>query len=75
MGHAFDSAGSEFDWNGAYYNWWNNSTRSIFLKKAECLVEQYNKAELTWPDGIRVKLYGNITKVRIFSQTPILKII
>ncbi|XP_077493975.1 membrane metallo-endopeptidase-like 1 [Amblyomma americanum] len=41
MTHGFDDSGSQFDAEGALQEWWTNSTRTHFEKKAKCFEYQY----------------------------------
>ncbi|XP_077498493.1 neprilysin-1-like [Amblyomma americanum] len=41
MTHGFDDLGSQFDADGALQEWWTNSTRTHFEKKAKCFEYQY----------------------------------
>ena len=43
--HGFDDKGSTFDKNGEMKNWWHKADRKLFMKKAQGLVEQYDKFE------------------------------
>jgi len=40
MGHGFDDQGSKYDANGNLQNWWTDSDREEFAKRAEKLVAQ-----------------------------------
>lgn len=37
----FDDQGSQYDSAGNLRNWWQNATRDAYLKKAECIINQY----------------------------------
>lgn len=39
--HGFDDQGRQFDRNGNLVDWWAPSTKEAFLKKAECIINQY----------------------------------
>lgn len=41
--HGFDDSGSQYDENGAYNQWWDNTTRSNFENRTQCFVDQYSK--------------------------------
>uniref|UniRef100_A0A224Y3M3 Gluzincin n=1 Tax=Rhipicephalus zambeziensis TaxID=60191 RepID=A0A224Y3M3_9ACAR len=41
MTHGFDDTGSQFDAEGALKQWWSNTTRAEFKKRAKCFQEQY----------------------------------
>jgi len=42
MTHGFDNLGSQFDKYGNYQNWWSNDTKTQFVDKYQCFIEQYN---------------------------------
>ena len=42
LGHAFDDQGSRSDAEGVLRNWWSDTARAEFEKRAAVLVEQYN---------------------------------
>ncbi|CAB3363322.1 Hypothetical predicted protein [Cloeon dipterum] len=39
--HGFDDQGRQFDKEGNLVDWWNPSTKEQYLKKAQCIIEQY----------------------------------
>lgn len=39
--HGFDDQGRQFDKDGNLVDWWAPSTKEAFLKKAQCIIEQY----------------------------------
>lgn len=39
--HGFDDQGRQFDENGNLFEWWEPDTRSAYLEKARCIIEQY----------------------------------
>ncbi|KAL1429261.1 hypothetical protein MTO96_016475 [Rhipicephalus appendiculatus] len=41
MTHGFDDTGSQFDAEGALKQWWSNTTRAEFKKRAKCFQEHY----------------------------------
>ncbi|XP_076451520.1 endothelin-converting enzyme 2-like isoform X2 [Babylonia areolata] len=41
--HGFDTNGGDFDKDGSYRKWWQEDDLKQFEKRADCLVEQYNK--------------------------------
>ncbi len=43
MTHGFDDQGSKFDGNGNMHLWWTTQDRKKFMRKADILVEQYNR--------------------------------
>lgn len=42
IGHGFDKAGSQFDGDGVFRNWWTDQDRQEFDKRTANLVSQYN---------------------------------
>ena len=42
MTHGFDNMGSQFDKYGNYQNWWSNDTKTQFVDKYQCFIEQYS---------------------------------
>ncbi|CAB3997560.1 neprilysin-2 isoform X1 [Paramuricea clavata] len=46
MTHGFDNIGSQFDENGNARQWWTKKSRENFVKRATCLVEEYNKVKI-----------------------------
>ncbi|XP_008479985.1 neprilysin-2-like [Diaphorina citri] len=39
--HGFDDQGRQYDKDGNLVDWWAESTKEKFLKKVECIIEQY----------------------------------
>ncbi|KAF5303211.1 hypothetical protein FQA39_LY10124 [Lamprigera yunnana] len=39
--HGFDDTGKQFDKNGILTDWWEQQTKELFLKKTQCIIEQY----------------------------------
>lgn len=39
--HGFDDQGRQFDLNGNLVDWWQTDTKSQYLEKAKCIIEQY----------------------------------
>lgn len=39
--HGFDDQGRQFDKQGNLVDWWKPDTKTAYLKKAKCIVEQY----------------------------------
>ncbi|KAK4879936.1 hypothetical protein RN001_008082 [Aquatica leii] len=39
--HGFDDQGRQFDKDGNLVDWWAPSTKEAFIKKAECIINQY----------------------------------
>ena len=42
IGHGFDDQGSKYDGDGALNNWWSDTDRAAFERRANALIEQYN---------------------------------
>ena len=40
--HGFDDQGRQFDEAGNLSDWWGEETKSRFLNKSECIIDQYN---------------------------------
>lgn len=51
LSHAFDSSGRNYDQNGNYTDWWDNSTIKAFKEKTDCFVEQYSNYTIPTKDG------------------------
>ncbi|KAF3763247.1 endothelin-converting enzyme 1 [Cryphonectria parasitica EP155] len=51
LSHAFDSSGRNYDQNGNYTDWWDNSTIDAFKTKTDCFVEQYSNYSIPTKDG------------------------
>ncbi|CAG7835465.1 unnamed protein product [Allacma fusca] len=47
--HGFDTIGGQYDENGNAIDWWTPKTKSKFIRKAQCFVEQYGNFSL--PEG------------------------
>ncbi|KAF5280973.1 hypothetical protein FQR65_LT14897 [Abscondita terminalis] len=39
--HGFDDQGRQYDKDGNLNNWWDDNTQEAFLKKSQCIIEQY----------------------------------
>lgn len=39
--HGFDDQGRQHDFNGNLIDWWETETANQFLKRAQCIIEQY----------------------------------
>lgn len=39
--HGFDDLGRQFDLNGNLKDWWMPETKSKFLNRTKCIIEQY----------------------------------
>lgn len=51
LSHAFDSSGRNYDQNGNYSDWWDESTIKAFTHKTDCFVEQYDNYTIHTKDG------------------------
>lgn len=40
--HGFDDQGRQFDKDGNLVDWWAAPTKEAFLKKAQCIIDQYS---------------------------------
>ena len=59
IGHGFDDQGSRFDGDGNLLDWWEESDRTEFERRANSLIEQYNQlAPMGLPDA---KVNGALT--------------
>ncbi|KAG4073989.1 hypothetical protein HA402_014194 [Bradysia odoriphaga] len=41
MFHSFDDEGSQYDFEGNVVDWWNSTTKSHFLDRVQCIIDQY----------------------------------
>ncbi|KAF2887463.1 hypothetical protein ILUMI_18710 [Ignelater luminosus] len=39
--HGFDDQGRQFDKDGNLIDWWQEDTKKAFIKKAQCIIDQY----------------------------------
>lgn len=39
--HGFDDEGRQFDKDGNLNDWWEEDTKTAFIKKAQCIIDQY----------------------------------
>lgn len=39
--HGFDDQGRQFDKNGNLVDWWAEDTKQAFIKKSQCIIDQY----------------------------------
>lgn len=39
--HGFDDQGRQFDKDGNLVDWWQEDTKKAFIKKAQCIINQY----------------------------------
>ncbi len=46
MTHGFDDQGRQFDARGNLHDWWTAADATAFGKRAQCIVEQYDAAEV-----------------------------
>ena len=59
IGHGFDDQGSKYDGDGNLQNWWTDSDRTEFEKRADQLIKQYDQlSPATAPD---LKVNGALT--------------
>ena len=61
MTHAFDSFGSQFNWQGERKPWMTPKSQHEFDKRAQCFVKQYSKMSATLSDGSRRHVNGRHT--------------
>lgn len=60
--HGFDNSGSQYDENGAYKQWWDNTTRANFNNLTKCFVDQYSKFTIPGlTDGETLHVNGRLT--------------
>lgn len=52
--HGFDDQGRQFDLDGNLVDWWHPETKSRYLKKAECIIEQYGNYSIPELDNLAV---------------------
>ncbi|XP_058805565.1 neprilysin-2-like isoform X2 [Phymastichus coffea] len=57
--HGFDNQGRKYDKYGNRKNWWESNTEKNFIKKAKCIVEQYNN--YTVPE-VGLNVNGQLTQ-------------
>ena len=55
--HGFDDQGRQFDARGNLTDWWSRAVGEEFVRRAECVVKQYD----AYPVIDEVKLNGNLT--------------
>ncbi|KAG5889087.1 hypothetical protein JTB14_004931 [Gonioctena quinquepunctata] len=53
--HGFDDQGRQFDKDGNLVNWWQESTKTAFVEKAQCIIDQYGNYSV--PD-LKLNLNG-----------------
>ena len=40
--HGFDDSGRQFNTNGNLVDWWKAAAKKNFVKRAKCIINQYN---------------------------------
>ena len=63
ISHGFDNSGRQYDVDGNVFDWWSPNTKEKYLKKAQCIIQQYGN----YTDeqvGIRVCYNYFIPKIR-----------
>ncbi len=55
--HAFDDEGSQFDAEGNLRNWWTETDRKEFERRAQCVVDQYSGYSIV----SNIKINGKLT--------------
>jgi len=58
--HGYDTKGSQYDENGVKHNWWDLKSKEEFIKRTECMVNQYNNSTFN-VDGKIYKANGTHT--------------
>lgn len=53
--HGFDDQGRQFDKNGNLVDWWQEKTKTNYLEKAKCIIEQYGNYTET---SVKMNLNG-----------------
>ncbi|XP_057324223.1 endothelin-converting enzyme 1-like isoform X2 [Microplitis mediator] len=43
ISHGFDDVGSQFNNDGNAHNWWSNSTKAEYKRRAQCFVDEFDK--------------------------------
>lgn len=41
IAHCFDDQGAQFDFTGEISDWWKPTTKTNFLNRTKCIIEQY----------------------------------
>ena len=54
IGHGFDDQGSKYDGDGNLENWWTDSDRTEFEKRADKLIKQYDQLSPTVAPDVKV---------------------
>jgi putative endopeptidase len=45
--HGFDDQGAQFDGDGNLKDWWEPDTAKLFKQRTQCVIDQYNKYEVS----------------------------
>lgn len=65
--------GRQFDLNGNLVDWWKSETKSHYLEKAKCIIEQYgNYTEPTTGIKVRIILVTALDKFYFFTAMLII---
>lgn len=60
--HGFDDQGRQFDKDGNLVDWWAPDTQTAFVKKAQCIIDQYGN--YTVPEvGLNVSIFTLLSEV------------
>lgn len=66
--HGFDDQGRQFDKDGNKVDWWEPSTNDEFIKRAQCIVDQYGN--YTIPEiGTKVRRFFTYKHFKIDTKT------
>ncbi|CAO4366794.1 unnamed protein product [Caenorhabditis nigoni] len=65
IGHGFDTGGVNFDENGNPRQWFDVADGPEYIRKAECLINQYNNYD---DPSFGRKLHGNITVTEMMAD-------
>ena len=52
--HGFDDVGRQFDENGNLVDWWHPETEKRYVKRAQCMVDQYGGYSMPQVPGLTV---------------------
>jgi len=52
--HGFDDQGRQFDLDGNLVDWWHPETKARYLKKAQCIIDQYSNYTLSQIDNLPI---------------------
>ncbi|KAF1812755.1 peptidase family M13 [Eremomyces bilateralis CBS 781.70] len=61
LSHGFDNSGRNYDVNGTYTDWWDNSTVTAFEQRANCFVQQYGNFTVPGLDNQPLHVNGDLT--------------